>query len=158
MITLQLGICNDDHVTVHKTFTVSKEVHCDIYRQCNLHNPQFILEYDASIVDYNYAYVPEWNSYYFLGEPDVAPGGRMIISCRKDVLFSNAADIDELECNIVRQENLKNAYLSDSKMSNQDSITTNVLEFPMQPVAGSIGGRCYVMTVIGGYVLHKNEG
>lgn len=87
----------------------------------NTENPHFLLDIPAGFFDYNYAYVPAWNKYYFLSEPVFIDGNRLTISCVCDVLTTNADGIKALSINLHRSTTAGNSYLSDNMRPTQSN-------------------------------------
>lgn len=56
MLPIQVGVCTCDNRVVDKTRFISPMVtyNCEVYRECTVVNPVFILEYNAIILNSNY--------------------------------------------------------------------------------------------------------
>lgn len=121
------------------------------YSDCSVSNPTLLLDYDRSIiVDNNYFYIPEWNSYYFMNHDIKAiSGGRMIVSGYEDVLMSNADEILNLNAYVVRSQSNRNKYLNDS-IPAQVQRTCNTIAFPNNPFDFNYNDYPYTLRVIGG--------
>lgn len=107
--------CSDDPRKAVKTFpagipvaTITPTESCDIL------NPTFILNYNASYTTCNYIFVgAPFNRRYFITDIKIDIGKKIVITCAVDVLSTYWADIKGNEVNVVRQENLKEPYLPD---------------------------------------------
>lgn len=121
------------------------------YNDCSISNPSLLLNYDNSIiVNYNYFYIPEWDSYYFMNHDIKAiSGGRMILSGYEDVLMSNANEILNLDCYVYRGESNRNKYIADS-IPAQVQRTCNTIAFPNNPFDFNYKDYPYTLRVIGG--------
>ena len=94
-----------------KTLIGGFQVDATLYDPISLEQPQVILssEYD----NYNYAYIEQYDRYYFVGEPILDHDGLFIYPFMIDVLMSNKDQILELEATIQRQEYNFNEYIND---------------------------------------------
>lgn len=77
----------------------------------------------------NYAYIPEFNRYYFITDIEIETNQLYLIHCKCDVLQTYASQIRACEATLSRQEQLYNLYLPDDKLPTyQDTFTiTNLL-------------------------------
>lgn len=99
----------DDSKKLNKSPTLIESGTCNIYGACNMDNPNFIVD----SVKGNY--VKFDNNYYFVDSRSYA-GGKWIIHCSIDDLYSNRDEINSLECLIVRNETDKNNYIIDNSL------------------------------------------
>lgn len=143
----------DDNRVVHKT--LGSEVHtindAQVYNSVSIMNPQFLINYSAYVVNSNYLHVQAWNRYYYITDVTAMAGGRCVVHCREDVLMSNAEAIDDLSCDIVRQEFLRDKYLYDELYQVMQGAHTENHEFvDSQLYTEDFSGHPYLLTVIGG--------
>lgn len=159
-MTLTFYNCKDDPRTLHKTLgtalhTVTTAV---IYDQCSILQPNFLLDYDADILESNYIVSGSelGGRQYFINDVTLTSGGKCVVNCTVDVLGTYADEIDDMQCNIVRQANIKNAWLPDSKMQKTAETYTCNLQFDENPFEAlgdqsGFGYRVhYVLAVVGG--------
>ena len=119
MLAIRLGVCTCDNRVVDKTGSITyanNDTNCDVYHECDVMNPTFLLKYDSSIVNYNYLKIESWGRYYYITGVTVAPGGRIYISCKEDVLMSNKDEILNLTAYAHRSESQQEHYLVDKKV------------------------------------------
>lgn len=121
------------------------------YSECSISNPTLLLDYDKSIiVNNNYFYIPEWNSYYFMNHDIKAlSGGRMLLSGYEDVLMTNSEEILNLDVYVFRGQNNRNKYLNDS-IPAEVQRTCNTIAFPNNPFDFNYNDYPYTLRVIGG--------
>lgn len=116
----------------------------------NLRTPTIVLKLDdiTLINKFNYCYIEELESYYYVGEPTTMSANMFSFPLEKDILFSNLEGILNLKCIIERQEFKFNKYLDDSeyKVYAYERIITK--EFPNGFNNGD--GASYVLAMCGG--------
>lgn len=118
MLNILPGVCTCDNRVVDKTsfITFGSGINCDVYHECNVMSPVFLLKYESSLVNCNYLYVQAWSRYYYVNNATVAPGGRIYLSCNEDVLMSNKDEILNLTAYAHRSESQQEYYLVDEKV------------------------------------------
>ena len=94
-----------------KTLIGGFQVDATLYEPYSLEQPQVILS--TAYDDYNYAYIEDYDRYYFVGEPIMDHDGLIIYPFMIDVLMSNKDQILDLEATIQRQEYNFNEYIND---------------------------------------------
>lgn len=67
-------------------------------------SPSIILAYSS--FDFNYFYISDFNRYYYVTGRSLEPGGHIRLSGRSDPLQSAAAELMELDCLAVRNEDI----------------------------------------------------
>lgn len=158
------GVCTADPLMLDKSQHITLQedpVSCNVYEPCSIFSPVLKLRFSASLIGYNYFYIPDWNRYYFMETPEVQPGEVAIIRGSEDYLYSNLSEIQALECDIVRNEYARDfdkevdgKYIQDNEMikSGRSYIRTRQFTgryaniFNMNVSAK----HCYLLTVIGG--------
>ena len=151
MLTIDIGNCIADNRVLDKTsfITWGTPINCDVFHECSVMNPVFMLQYSPTIVGYNYIKVASWGRYYFIVDATVAPGGKIYLTCQEDVLMSNREDILKLTANIHRNQNIRNKMIVDSRYPAEIMSTLGIFNFSESPFDLSSGYNL-VMTVIGG--------
>ena len=130
------------HFTNPTTYTVQ------INNPVNVETPTFILNVNG-VFDANYAYVPEWGKYYFLGEPTYLDGNRLTVTGQCDVLTTNADEIKALSINVTRSNKL-NRYLHDNLQPSQVNRQSEIITCKNAFSPAATGDIRYVLTVQGG--------
>ena len=151
MLTVDIGNCIADNRVLDKTsfITWGTPINCEVYHECSIMNPIFLLKYSSSIVNYNYVKVQSWGRYYYIVDQTVAPGGRIYLTCQEDVLMSNKEEILRLRANIHRNEKVRNKMIVDSRYPAEIMSTLGIFQFSNNPF-NLTSGYNLVMTVIGG--------
>lgn len=151
MTQVEIGKVSCDKRLLDKTRYIydMQTYNCEIYKECSIHNPVFILMYNARFTECNYIYVEEWNRYYFKEDIVLTPSGRAIISCYEDVLMSNKDLILNLDVNVIGNQSKRNKLIIDSNYPQEVLSTVCNLKFNATPFNVS-GGYNTVLSVIGG--------
>ena len=113
--------------------------------------PVFRLSYNQSVKNINYCYVPELGRYYFINRIVLESGSAMIIYCDSDVLMSFRADILNLDCVCLRNENDYNPYIQDDIPTSVRATTTNYIMATNTPfvLPEDDNVYCYVLNLNG---------
>ena len=120
----------------------------EINQPCNTENPSFLLAV-SGVFSYNYAYVPKWGKYYFMGEPTFLDGNRLTVSGVCDVLTTNADEIKTLPINIVRADK-PNLKLPDKMRPSQVNRQSEIITLKGGYKPAKPTDMRYVLTVQGG--------
>lgn len=151
MLSIDIGNCIADNRVLDKTSSIAwgTTVNCDVFHECSIMNPVFMIQYSPTIVGYNYVKVQSWGRYYYIVDQTVAPGGRIYLTCQEDVLMSNKEEILRLRANIHRNERVRNKMIVDSRYPAEIMSTLGIFQFSNNPF-NLTSGYNLVMTVIGG--------
>lgn len=118
--------------------------------QIDLINPEFILHYNSKIGSANYFYLRDSNRYYWMDEPIVEEGQRMIIRGHLDVLQTFKNDIMKCKITVNRNENKKSPYLNDTNFPVEEKALRDLAKFPSQPFAGYKSYLEFILLTSGG--------
>lgn len=92
---------NSEKIRVNKAFSMIKSVNGNLNESCSVINPSISFEYDSSLISANYAYIPDFQRYYYI--EDMVLDGKLInISMHSDVLMNAASNIRNSFGTIVR--------------------------------------------------------
>lgn len=132
-------------------FTNPAELSVQIHNQVNMEEPHFLLNV-SGVFSYNYAYVPLWGKYYFLGEPTYLDGNRLTVSAVCDVLTTNADEIKALSINLARTSgNQHNKRMRDGLQPSQVNRQCQTIEAKDSYIyTANPDDIRYVLTVQGG--------
>lgn len=119
-MNVKLYVCSDDPRQLLKQPSDELSIDCDIYDNCSLFNPTLILDYKASITTKNYAFIPDWNRYYFINDMSITNSKRIILSLTCDVLKSFSMQLLNQAFRIQRSESDGNRYVPDNGFINED--------------------------------------
>ena len=86
--------------------SLSKEItmNGNLRDECSVISPTILVEH-SNLAGYNYAYIPEFNRYYFITEITSVRNNLWRISLKVDVLESFKTDILNLNCIVDKQQN-----------------------------------------------------
>ena len=110
----------DELNVINKTLSSQLELDCTLRDSCNILDPSiFIRKTNAdggsAIPSYNYAYIPEFNRYYFITDITSVNNQLWRIDMHVDVLMSYKDNILAQEVYVLRNENEYNEFLPDSE-------------------------------------------
>lgn len=107
-------------------------------------DPEIIIEYNGTLNDCNYMWIPEFHRYYFITDIESVRTGLWKVYAHCDVLKTYANGILACEGVIARQENMNNLYLNDSAFKVYSNPRTQVANFP-----NKFSGEDYVLVMKG---------
>ncbi|MBO5853322.1 MAG: hypothetical protein J6Q61_01135 [Bacteroidales bacterium] len=101
---------NDDRA-MPKTLENETEATGTVRGDIDILNPTILIEGDTAIK--NYAYIPDFNRYYFVSPPRVIRNGISEITLKVDVLQTYYVGIMNSPIVAERSSNMYNAYIAD---------------------------------------------
>lgn len=129
-MTITFYKITDDKRQVSKTLnstTKIKDSTGTMKTNCNIMDPVIEMSYDATLLQCNYLYIPEFSRYYFITRIEVG-AQRMYLTAHVDVLQTYSTQIRALTCVIERQEDDDKAelYLTDKafRAENRHVVST----------------------------------
>lgn len=151
MLSLNFYNVTDDPRTLEKTLgSPVHSVGANLLDNCSVHDPRLVLRYSSELIGANYFEIVEWNTFYFMGDPVVSPGGRCLITGREDVLMTNKDKILALNAYCSRCESKFERYAVDSKVPSLVKNVVDTYRFSLSPFTSS--NFSYLLTVKGGKV------
>ena len=99
----------------------------------------------------NYAFIPDFNRYYFINEISVERGNICNISLECDVLTSFKDDIKNLKVIACRSSNRYNRFLVDSMIPAENNVQVNVRRLSTGLFQSNLltnDTRCFAITVL----------
>lgn len=148
-MTIQFGTNTSANEVIHKTISLGTDISCIIKEPVDVVSPYVIVKSTDVALSDNYAYISEFDRYYFIIVEEL-PGGRRGVQCSVDPLMSFAADIDEREVNVERYEGSSESDIYDNGVCqiarNEVVIETfgGTNEFVK---ASGNSDRCYILTI-----------
>lgn len=100
---------NDTNNTINKTLTNETEYNVKFKGNADIKNPVLVLK-SSTILLFNYAYIPEFERYYFIEKIELFPNEIYNIALSVDVLESFKNDILNSSGIISRQTDINNYY------------------------------------------------
>ena len=116
--------------------------------QSSVINPIIMVE-TPSMIGYNYAYIPEFNRYYFINDAVIVKNNLWEVSMHVDVLMSNRVQLQRLSAVIARNEKEYNLYLDDPMFKVYNYPVVQTVPFPNSFTANSE----LVLVVAGGEII-----
>lgn len=104
-----------DPLKVGKTLQNELSITGDLRDKCDIEHPSIIIE-GSTILNYNYAYIPDFNRYYFFTKPPEAIAANLMrLDLTEDYLETYKTEIRNTKAIVQRQERLFNKYLNDDE-------------------------------------------
>lgn len=152
---IKIGFVDADPRVLDKStmMTGTRDVPVQIWKDCDVKRPTFLLDITAANVHANYCYVADWGAYYFLSEPVIMDGNRCTVTGTLDPLTTYAGGIKDLYGYLIRTADSArvNKLLRDDKQPKQANRHLRTLPFDKSPFAVNYGSDTYmVLTVVGG--------
>lgn len=97
----------------------------------------------------NYAWLPEFNRYYFVDDVELRNDGIVMVSLSVDVLYTYADDIMRTQFMIARSESLWSRYYIDPEYPLMNRRVVKMI--PIGGIPQSATGKKYTITVSGGF-------
>ena len=115
--------------TIGKVLKNELTVSGTLKKECSILRPSILFS-GINPAIYNYAYIPEFGRYYFIGNPVSVRENLWEIPFTVDVLESWKSQIKQQVAIIERQENDWNLYLNDGTFKAESTNKTATLLFP----------------------------
>ena len=113
----------------------------------NVIDPDITVEFNSAYLTKNYAYLPDFNRYYYFRNPPSVNGKLMVLHLHADALYNYRDLIMKSECIADRSSSNYNPYLDDDAISQESGYEyySRSLPFEFTPDSGS-----YVLICAGG--------
>lgn len=114
---------------------------------CNVFKPQIEIEYDATLLGKNYAYIPEYGRYYYYEESPTIDGKTMILHLKGDSMYNFKTTVYNTSVIAERSSSNYDLMLPDSAVLGEQGYTifNRVLPYQFTPNNGQ-----YILTIAGG--------
>lgn len=148
-MTIQFGTNSSANEVIHKSINLGTDISCIIKEPLDVVNPYVIVKSSDVALSDNYAYISEYDRYYFIIIEEL-PGGRRGVQCSVDPLMSFASDIDEREVNVERYEGSSESDIYDNgvcQISRNEVVIETFGGTNEFVKATSNNDRCYILTV-----------
>lgn len=134
---------NDSNIVVDKTLTNKIDYDIKIKDTTSVINPTIILK-TITLITSNYAYIPDFNRYYYIEKIEVCPNDVYRIALKCDVLKSFKDDIKNSSAYVTQQTTTNkyydNGYQSEVKKEVDIFKSDYVLEKGTNTILVTIGG------------------
>ena len=132
---------------LERTFSSPVTITGSLRDPMNVINPDIYVEYNSAYLTKNYAYLPDFNRYYYFRNPPSVDGKRMMLHLHADALYNYRDLILKSDCIAERSSSNYNLYLDDDaimKSSSYDYFSRS-LPYEFTPDNGS-----YILICAGG--------
>jgi len=153
-MNVQFGSTTDDVAVINKTYNLGSPINCQVKAGTSIENPTIIVKYNSIDTTANYAYIADFERFYFVGDKTFVTGNRVEVNLSVDPLTSFKDGLNSCEFYIERigTQGERAAFLSDSNYPmTSETVTTN-LDFSETPfvTVDEEDFPNYVLTVVGG--------
>ena len=153
-MNVQFGSTTDDVAVINKTYNLGSPINCQVKAGTSIENPTIIVKYNTIDPTANYAYIEDFERFYFVGDKTFVTGNRVEVNLSVDPLTSFKDGLNSCEFYIERigTQAERAAFLSDSNYPMITKTTTENIVFEDSPFdTDEVGdSNRYVLTVIGG--------
>ena len=127
---IKFGYTFDDRRKLEKSVTWFGAFDCKPYTDYNISAPNLlIVNATGAIANNNYAYIADYQRYYYVDSVTVGRNGVYVVQLSVDVLMSYVDGIKNLSATISRQENVGINDIVDSLLPLQNRKELAVIEF-----------------------------
>lgn len=141
---LKLYNTNSETNRINKVLTEETEFDVRLKDKSSVVNPVLVLK-SETYINFNYAYIPKFQRYYFVDDISVFPNKMYLLTLRCDVLTSFKDDILKSYARIVEQTNSNAYYDSNLKSEVRKEVDTYMSNISFDLTADSV-----VLVTIGG--------
>ena len=141
---------SSERQAITKTLSTGYQLTGSLRNESSVINPSILIEIDNPS-SYNYAYISEFNRYYFITDIISVRTNLWRINMSVDVLMSFASDILDLDVivsDISSGENPVSTYIEGEQWKSTVKTKTDVINFP----SGLLNDGEYILITSGGVV------
>lgn len=156
MPSLNLYNTTSDKKMLNKNINLLKKIDNIHFKNgCSMENPIIQITSNAlgSLANCNYAYVSDFQRFYFINDITLVSNNVLELSMHVDVLMSFNSSIKQVQALILRQENINNPYIIDSELITFSQRILERHKIGNSPFSISAFGQqseCISLTVVGG--------
>lgn len=143
--------CKSDTDILGKSWEDAITIEGKLMYEQDIMKPIFVV--DGNYSEYNYAYLPDFDRYYFITEQLIKTGTVTEIHLQEDILQSWAEDILANDAVLERQESKINVYFADDMywtQTNKDIKTVPFTTSNGNELVFDIPSDNYILTIAGG--------
>lgn len=146
-MVIDLYINSSENNRVNKFLSDKFEMTGTLRGETNVVNPEILIEH-ANPTGYNYAFIPEFNRYYFINEFTSVRNGLWRVRLAVDVLETYKSQIKQMPAIIDKQQNKGNSnlYLNDGSYVIDSRSYNTILNFS----GGFNDGGKFILITAGG--------
>ena len=146
-MTINLYSNVSDNRDINKKISlITSGVNCTLKNEeCSFEHPIIVLTSNYFNKNCNYAYIPEYDRYYFISDKRFVRGGRVELHLYVDVLYTYREQIKQCVGIVKRSNSQGNNYLPDEMLKVTSQVRTDIYQ-----ASGSFNSSLdYVLTVCG---------
>lgn len=128
-MVIQLCVNNSEVNKINKVLTDSISLQGTLKTETSIIRPEILIEIENPS-EYNYAYIPEFNRYYFINDITSVNNNLWRISMNVDVLESFKNEILSQNCIIDKSTLGFDLYLPDENLVTLVKTKTDIVNFP----------------------------
>ena len=151
---IKFGYTFDDRRKLEKNVTWFVTFDCKPFADYNISAPNLlIINANGAIANNNYAYIADYQRYYYVDSVTVGRNGMYVVQLSVDVLMTYADGIKNINATISRQENVGINDIVDSLLPLQNRKELAVIEFETSDfniVGANLNSYNFVLNVAGG--------
>lgn len=148
MASISLFICTDENERINKTNLSGQKDYIGVFRdEVNVMTPVFQIESTDNISGYNYAYIQDFNRYYYIKSIKAVRYGLWELSLAVDVLMTYRTALANVKIIAARSEVNFNQMLTDKERATYQDKRTQTYNFPRSLDAN---GNKYYLVLTGG--------
>ena len=151
---IKFGYTFDDRRKLEKSVTWFDTFDCKPYTDYNISAPNLLItNATGAIANNNYAYIADYQRYYYVDSVTIGRNGMYVVQLSVDVLMTYADAIRNLSATISRQENIGINDIVDSLLPLQNRKELAVIEFESSEfniASAGTGDYNFVLNVSGG--------
>ena len=150
--TISVGYTTAPPNKVNRDYSIIDSVTISPLSSINQLSPVFVIDYDARFLNVNYVIAGFLSRKYFC-TVSIDTAGRMVLSCKVDVLANN---FNDCPLTVTRNGGIgKPSMIPDDKLPilpNKETITSTTAENPYFS-GGLLDTYCYLVTILNGGVI-----
>lgn len=149
MFEIVLGNFTEPPNTVSKVFRNQKTYNCQSNDVIDVDNPTITIQSNEILTDYNYCYIPIFETYYFVNSPVVSANGIWSLKLHVDVLKTYEDELKTMKAALQRSETFYNQYLPDNRapLTPRQIVTNHI--FPKSAFDNKIAEHGVVVMITG---------
>lgn len=151
-MNIQLGNTTSPQRKIYKTFTVGTTKDVTFKNDEDVVNPTLLMTYTTGIDQYNYAYIPQLNRYYWVASIKEVTGRMCELQLKCDVLMTYKPDINNTTLTIVRKGTGGSSMIPDTKLPLYPYRDLAIVRFEESPFFNGTFNKstpCFVLNVAG---------
>lgn len=145
-MSFQISLMNNNQELnkISKSPIYVRTVSGELRDETSIVDPVILVEYNGTLSDVNYAYIPEFHRYYFITNVESYRTGLWLVYMHCDVLKTYSQAILGTECVIARSEDKFNLFLNDAAFKVYSNPRIQIANFP-----NKFEGESYILIMKG---------